>query len=53
MKSIFIASVAYDAGLREEELAYQLMRICRQLESAELQILKAASRLFKEKPLGN
>jgi len=42
MKSIFLASVAYDADSREEQLAYQLMRICRQLESAEIQILKAA-----------
>lgn len=42
MKSVFLSSVSKDATQRDEELAYELLAICKELSSGELLILKAA-----------
>ena len=42
MKSIFLFSISKNATNKDEELAYQLMQICRQLSSGDILVLKAA-----------
>lgn len=42
MKSIFFASLSVDSTERDEMLAYQLLKICRRLESGDLLVLKVA-----------
>lgn len=42
MKSIFFTSISKEATEKDEELAYQLMQICKQLSSGEILVLKAA-----------
>ena len=41
MKSIFFASISVDATADEEVLGYELMQICKKLESNDILILKA------------
>lgn len=42
MKSLFIKSVAQDSSEKEQILSYQFMKICKDLASGDLLILKAA-----------
>jgi len=41
MKSIFFTSVSRDISEKDEELAYELMQICKKLTSGEILVLKA------------
>ncbi len=42
MKTLFIKSVAHDLSEAEQILSYQFMKLCKDLESGDLLILKAA-----------
>lgn len=41
MKSIFLKSISKDAKEKDEEMAYEIMQICKRLSSGDLIILKA------------
>lgn len=42
MKSIFLASISKSSTKKDEEIAYEIMQICKKLSSGEILILKAA-----------
>lgn len=48
MKAIFFSGVATDSGEQEEQLAYQLSQICKQLNSLDITILKACYKVYTQ-----
>lgn len=48
MKSIFLKSISKDAKKEDEELAYEIMQICRELSSGDLIVLKAIYGIVQE-----
>ncbi len=51
MKSIFFSSISKEATEEDEELAYLLMQVCKQLTSADVLILKAAYEIINGKKI--
>ena len=49
MKSIFLSSVSKNSSREDEELAYELMQICKKLSSGEILILKAVYNMVNER----
>jgi len=49
MKSIFLSSVAESATGKDEELAYELLRICSKLSSGDIVVLKAVYDISKNR----
>ncbi len=46
MKAIFFSSIAKDASSKEEEVGYQLLQLCKKLNSIEILILKVCYRVY-------
>ena len=53
MKSIFLVSISKDAKEEDEELAYEIMQICKKLSSGDLIILKAIYDMVQENKHNN
>ena len=53
MKSIFLSSVSKDAKKEDEEMAYEIMQICKRLSSGDLIILKAVYNLVQKNEHNN
>ncbi len=51
MKSIFFYSISKDSGEQSEILGYQYMKLCKELSSMDLLVLKACFQIYEEKPI--
>lgn len=45
MKAIFFSSIAKDASSKEEEIGYQLLQLCKKLDSIDILILKVCYKI--------
>lgn len=50
MKSIFFSTIKTDATAADEQIAYQLLQLCRKLESGDILVLKASWEMYCESP---
>ena len=53
MKSIFLKSISKDAKEEDEEMAYEIMQICKKLSSGELIVLRTAYNMVQKNEHNN
>ena len=46
MKSIFFSSISKDANTKDEEVGYQLLKLCKKLNSYEILILRVCHKIY-------
>jgi hypothetical protein len=48
MKSIFFTVISSDSGKKEEEIGYQLLQICKKLNSMDILVIRACYKIYKK-----